>query len=152
MLIPGSSEEQQKKFWSNVAFYNFVQRSVKQNHETPSKDDFKDGWPPFFKLIEVIKPSVCIFLGTTSANFLKRAAAALKIDSLGKLEVEHIIKEGAKRRYRAINCSFVNTDNENIELIFIKHPSQFFSTDLWREYLEKKISPQLEWLKDSINT
>jgi len=69
LLIPGSpiSEEQEWKLWSNVAFYNFMQTSVKKNTR-PSPKNFSNGWPPFFYLIKVINPSVCIFLGASAAQ------------------------------------------------------------------------------------
>lgn len=148
LLIPGSSlsKEQERKLWSNVAFYNFVQRSVRKNDnkDKPSKDDFYKGWPPFFKLVKVINPAVCIFLGASSAQQFSKANQTLK---------QNITLSKDKKINGAwARSGTFSSDNGNIELVFIKHPSSRFSTNLWREYLEEKILPQHEWLKNSINT
>ena len=41
----------------------------------------------------------------------------------------------------------ISNSNQSIELIFIKHPSQFFSWKNWNTYLNSKIGTQLNFLK-----
>lgn len=143
MRLLALSNDKKAKFWSNIAFYNFIQKPVEKNTR-PVSTDFNDGWSPFFDLIKVINPSVCIFLGASAAQQFSRANQILKRNVT--------LSKDKKINGAWARSGTFSSDKGNIELVFIKHPSSRFSNDLWRKYLEKRISPQLEWLKDSINT
>ena len=55
-----------KKFWSNVAFYNFVQEVMHSKDSIPSDDNFSEAWICFCDVIDIINPDFCLFLGVRS--------------------------------------------------------------------------------------
>ena len=50
--------------WSKIAFYNFIQRPMKQSNAVPEEQDYLVAWRCFADLIKVLKPTDCIFIGT----------------------------------------------------------------------------------------
>jgi len=52
-----------EEFWNSVAFWNFVQRSMKDAKEQPTGADFEDGHDRFLELIQLtLKPRPCHIL------------------------------------------------------------------------------------------
>lgn len=56
--------------WSDLAFYNFVQRPMEYalRKERPAWDDWAAGWTVFQSVVNVLRPSHCIFIGVAAAN------------------------------------------------------------------------------------
>ncbi|MGJ1507888.1 uracil-DNA glycosylase family protein [Sphingobacterium siyangense] len=114
--------------WNQAAFYNFIQRPLATKHDRPSKTDFLTGWKSFEKIIEILKPNLCVFLGSAAANtFNESFAKGNKVDKTIKWH------DNINRTYLKTS-SLINEDMET-NLIFIKHPSQYISLDKWREKL-----------------
>lgn len=124
--------DEEKK--SKVAFYNFIQREMDGNKDRPSKSDYEHGWKAFFELANALKPNKVIFLSVAVGNeyipFAKEIAT-----SLNWVQNKHT-REHKVSRYKSREISLTK-DHRTMEMFFIKHPSQFFSTDKWKEYLKK---------------
>jgi len=58
-----------EKFWSKVAFYNFIQRPMKSISERPSNSDYRDSFNIFINLVKKISVTHCIFLGNSSQKY-----------------------------------------------------------------------------------
>jgi len=119
-----SSNERAEK-WIHLAFYNFIQRPMKNNKKRPTLDDIKKGWKVFAELIKILKPTHCIFIGFAAA------------DCNNPYKCERGEKVG---RYAARLFSIELEDENTCRCIAIKHTSQYFSWEEWRNLLiDKKI-------------
>ena len=120
-------------FWNQVAFYNFIQRPMSSNALRPTTDDFITGWDVFTKISETLQPHTAIFIGTTSASFLKRPSVNINN------KFHDVICEDKK-----INGSYPKTSSltlesgNTVQLIFIRHSSSRFSWEKWNQFLNKK--------------
>lgn len=131
------------KLWNNIAYYNFVQRSMNTNKGRPDKNDFVLGWEVFFKLSEILQPKICIFVGTSSSNYLQ-SFINLNTKDTKLIEFKWLDKIGRTHpRYAKINFK-----NFIFEIYFIQHTSQYFSWSKWHKYLEGKIPNEIIFLKD----
>lgn len=128
VLFGTNSPEEMNNLWSNISYYNIVQRFMNYK-ERPTERDFLNGWETFIKLIQIIKPTVCIFIGVTASNTYSRVMHSLGVDS-SNLEWKNRIGNAYARR-----ATLYNINGENINLHFIQHTSQYFSWSKWRKYL-----------------
>lgn len=133
-------------FWNLVCYYNFIQRPMVTNKSRPKLNDFIEGWETFFKIIEIIKPKVCLFIGTSSANSLKNSIQDTNF------KIKSLKWEDKLNGAYAKSAIITDIDNNEIKLIFIKHTSQMYSWEKWNKYLEKNIGYQLNWLNEKVKS
>lgn len=131
-------------FWSLVSFYNFVQRPMDTNKGRPSYEDFYNGWFPFLEIVKLLKPKTCLFIGTSAANSLAHAVQNTDF-SVDEVKWEDYISNAYAKTARIKD----NEENET-QLIFIRHTSQMFSWSKWNDYLQKKIPSELNWLSEQL--
>jgi hypothetical protein len=131
------------ELWNKVSFYNFIQRPMNKGAkatqgiiERPRKADFTKGWDIFFNVIKNTRPDYCVFLGNTAANYFNESCVKNNIDHKQVVWQDKINGSYFKK-------SEVLIDGHKTELIFIKHPSSYFSTSKWREVIDKKY-PNIE--------
>lgn len=128
-----------KEFWNNVCYYNFIQRPMEGVKSRPKTSDFLTGWEVFESLINLIKPAIVIFIGTSSANYLSRY----------KKNNTSLIKPFDWND--KINGAYAkSTEFDNTKILAIKHTSSRFSSEKWNEYLNKKIRNELKWHYEKI--
>lgn len=127
------------KLWENLAFYNFIQRPMQSSKARPTPEDFKAGWKAFSKVIHILQPKLCIFVGVGAANYFNLSMTALKIPH------EKVSFHGSIKRVKARQCS-VTTDGAERKIIYIRHTSQFFPYWEWNNYLEKTIPDSINHL------
>lgn len=118
--------------WKEFSFYNFVQRLLTYNinlKERPSNEDFSSGWRVFCDIIKTLKPSECLFVGVTAANYFN--------DAMATLGMEHtkVTYEGYFNSTRMKKAS-VTIDGLTTQILFIKHTSNFFSWPIWHEQVK----------------
>lgn len=116
------SDEQKIELWQGVAFFNLIQRllSSRKDVARPNGDDFYKGWKVFFDIVDIIDPKVCLVLGKSSWGPLGGYMTNNK-DWMGE--------------FRGENVAIISKDDRKIKLIFIKHPSSYFSWTKWAEAL-----------------
>lgn len=125
-------------FWSDVAFFNIVQRPMwyrDGNPERPTWEDFWAGWEAFIKVVEILKPDHILFIGVEAANHFN--------GFMSRHEREHVEVKWAEK----VGSAYARTANLLIDgkvtpLHFIKHCGSYFSTDRWSEYLHRS-APEL---------
>ncbi|GIZ08037.1 hypothetical protein [Flavobacterium sp. UMI-01] len=130
-------------FWSKVGFYNLIQRPMKLLSERPNQNDFKNYLKVAIKMIEnlQIKPTHLIFLGNSSERYF---------NSLINESDQFVLLEDNEEkigRYWAFH-KVIKSNNNIINVFFIKHPSSYFSWKKWNSYLND-IEPNFLKLKDS---
>jgi hypothetical protein len=119
-----------ENFWSNLSFYNFIQRKMTNNVERPSKNDFLSGWNVLLKVLEVIKPDYCLFFGLSAADYFNDYC------NKNNLKFSKIVwADRISNSYYKTGSLFLN--DIEIKLVFVKHPSKFFKVEEWQKALEK---------------
>lgn len=129
--------------WDKIAFYNFVQRPMKTLEERPIGEDFANGWRNFIDVVKIIKPTICIFIGNSAANFFDESMATLNIRHTDVVLSKFL--NGAWAKYSEL---FVN--DLFIPIHSIRHPARFFSWRSWNEYLFEKIPNTMLFLKQQV--
>lgn len=123
----GINNNDTERLWENVAFYNFIQRPMKNlKKDRPSKNDFIKGWKVLFKLLDILTPDYCLFIGTTSANFLNNAIPK----NMERIKISY--KKLDKKKYSKIARLF---EIGKTKCISIQHTSHHFSHEKWRNFL-----------------
>lgn len=144
--IMGNDSFNSNDFWNLLSFYNFIQKPMNTNNGRPTKNDFYQGWFSFFKVIEILKPNTCIFIGTESTNSFQKAI----LESNYKIELfERDEKISGVYPKRAV---LIDSQDNKIELYFIKHTSKYFSWEKWNSYLQNQMTKQINWLKNEVST
>ena len=129
----GSDEIETKKFWNNVVSTNFIQRALNYSYkERPSSDDYTIAWKVLFDLYSLLNPKYCIFFGNSAIHSLKHN---IKLSNYQMKEISWDIKIG---RYYGYSIKIYN-NQDSIDLIFLKHPSSYYSWEPWRKYLIDKV-------------
>ncbi len=127
-----------EKFWNKTAYYNFIQRAMLSNTARPTNEDYKNGWQNFIEISKILEPDICIFLGTTSARYFWKTMKQLKITYVtpkNHQKISNTIPKTAK----------VISNEKKIKLIFIKHPSQYFSWSKWNIFLKSEMPKYFVW-------
>ncbi|MFC6269462.1 hypothetical protein [Frigoriflavimonas asaccharolytica] len=130
----GNSTINKEKLWQEIAFYNFVQRTMDYSsfdgnkYEQPTIADFDEGWKVFADVIKILKPTDCIFIGVTAATSFERMMDALNIQ-----RTERIYQDKINSAKPATTSVIIDGLKTNIS--FIKHSSAYFSPESWRPFL-----------------
>lgn len=134
----GTSKIDETKIWSQLAYYNFIQRSMnysningQKNTEQPTINDFDLGWETFVEVTKILKPTDCIFIGVRAAEPFERMMDKLNIKRTDRVvhpEINNVSPRTAS----------IKIDGQLINLTFIKHTSAYFSTEAWSGFLNNK--------------
>lgn len=131
-------------FWNLTSFYNFIQRPMETNKGRPSYEDFYNGWKIFFEVTKELKPKTCLFLGTSAANSLMEAIKNTEFTTSGIKVKDQISNTYAK------TATIKDTSGNEIDIIFIRHPSKMFSWNKWNNFLKKTIPNELNWFDNKL--
>lgn len=124
------------RFWSNLIYYNFVQRLMDYSiapPERPTWEDFVAGWKTFIELVKISRPSYCVFIGVEAFHSFNYSMEQSKIEHS---TVEWADKIGSTYARRAT----ITLDGKDIHLIGMQHFGKFFSWSRWNDYLNKEYS------------
>lgn len=133
-----------QKFWDLLAFYNFVQRPMFSSKHRPNTKDFKDGWRTFYKVIDVIKPTVIIFIGVKASDFLNKSL------KMSEYSIENYKwDDKISRTYPRIG-NLIAKDGNSTQIIFMQHSGHHFSHHEWNKYLKKNLGTKLVCLKKNV--
>lgn len=134
------SPENVKSFWSKVAFYNFIQEPMKHKDEKPSDKYIADGWRCLAGVIEVLHPTSILIIG------VRNDCCSDKINGKG-IRLEDFKND---IYYKINGCTprigKIIFGNDIIPITLIKHTSQRYSCDSWREYLEERDHEMMDYL------
>jgi len=140
----GGNKFNKNSFWNLVSFYNIVQRPmnyIDPNRDQPNEKDFQDGWRIYYRIIEILKPETVIFFGLNSVvNFQDDT-----LNNWNRVSFKQLNKIGAN-----YPRSIVLKDGESneVNMLFVKHPSRYFSHSRWHEFLKEKIPTQINHLQN----
>ena len=121
-----------KPLWERIAFYNFIQEPMKQRDAKPTIEQYKIAWQCFIKIVKIIQPTDCIFVGVRSETCFGSCMDELGIKN-SITNMPEIINGACPRE------AFIKSDEVNLRLLFIKHTSMGFSYNDWHEFLKKEM-------------
>ena len=125
--------------WRHLAFCNFIQRPIKDPGERPRQDEFFGGWRYFMELLKRLRPDTVLFVGVSAANHFKGAMSALGIEHTMKVET---MRNGAYPR--DFSATF---DGMSVRMMAIRHVSQYFAWETWRDFLAQKLPEDVAYLR-----
>ena len=131
------------RFWGDTAYYNFVQRAMHYDRdggpERPGWEDFFAGWKVFLAVVNILRPSHCLFLGAQASNHFvlaMQAHNALFSDFRWTKKINRTYAREAR----------LTVAGHALELCFIKHPGKYFSPDDWHDFLQSRFAGLMAWL------
>lgn len=135
--------QQKQHLWSSVAYYNRVQRAMDNADARPTKEDYCIAWDTFFPVISVLQPGYCLFAGVEISDYVDELKAAAHRHSyvVSALARRPVIGRTAPRV-----ATVANAAGEVTRLVFIKHPSSFFSWEKWGHFLQEELLGYRRWL------
>lgn len=129
--------------WQKIAYYNFIPRIMNTNDERPTDDEFISSWKLFLKVIELIKPTDCIFMGIKAANYYNNAMEKFQINYS---PVDMIDKVG-KVYPRSVNLLI---SGYNLRLNFIQHPSRIMNYNIWSQFLKENAKEAINFIDETV--
>lgn len=133
------SNSEREDLWPYISFHEFVQRPMSNLDEKPTDEDFNLGAIIFKDILNVLEPRTCIFYGSSYRKIQT-------IENEFGVEVEWPTNEQINRTYPKI----LNIDkgkNKPTRIIFVKHPSSYFSWDLWHQFIVKNLPSSFHWIE-----
>ncbi len=131
--------ENRTTLWRHLAFCNFIQRPMRNPRERPSPDEFFGGWRHFVELLKRLRPNTVLFVGVSAANQFGGAMSALGIDHSMNVEA---MRNGASPR--DFSATF---DGMSARMLAIRHVSQYFAWETWRDFLAQKLPEDVAYLR-----
>ena len=131
LLLFGTEQYKRERFWSDVAFYNLVQRPMYDRWERPSWEDFVSGWSTFTDVIRILKPSHALFIGVSAFYFFNYSMSEQNADFTEVQWAEQVGRTYGRK-------ASISTGSETVALIGVQHTSQYFSWSSWRDYLGRR--------------
>ena len=127
-MLFGTVEYNRTRFWNDVAFYNFIQRPMKNQKERPTWQDCVSGWSTFAQVVRVLNPSHALHLGVGRFNSFNDSIDEQNADFTRVQCTEQIIRDYGRK-------ASISAGSETVALIGIRHPGSYFSWGCWRDYL-----------------
>ena len=131
------------RLWSDSAYYNFIQRPMDYNREggreRPTGDDYMTGWRVFAEVVRIIRPSHCLFIGVTAANFFNPWIASQNLLSGNVSKTQTISRTSAR-------AGKLEVTGTTTELIFVKHLGMPINCSKWNDYVQAQHADFMSWL------
>jgi hypothetical protein len=128
-------DEQKQKLWTSVVYHNLVLDALPSLRDRPTEAQYLAGWVELLALCELLGIEQCLVYGLESKKLraLQLAAKQRNLD-FRKIKVETMVGRNQAR--------FVTLGSgaQSIKLLFVRHPSAFFSWKAWGPVLRDKLS------------
>ncbi len=125
---------EKNELWNSVVYHNLVTRVMKTVKKRPSQDDYYKGWETFAKLIDVIRPKQVLVYGLE----IKKITALHDFCKTNDFHYEQrkIPTKVGKSFPRVVN---ITIDQLELKILFIRHPSAYFSWKKWAPIIESEL-------------
>ncbi|CAG9183877.1 hypothetical protein CURE108131_19155 [Cupriavidus respiraculi] len=120
------SHDQKNSLWSSVAYHNLVLRPLASSHVRPSDEDYRTGWTELLDLCDLLDIGQCLVYGLESPK-----RQALKYVAAQRQMTCAIQKVGPKIGSHQPRVARLTMGDRQLKLLFIRHPSAFFSWKRW---------------------
>lgn len=128
------TNEEKAEFWNSVVYHNLVSRIIKTKKHRPSYNDYYLGWKIFDKLISVFDVDQVIVYGLETVK-IKAFKSYFKDVGIAPLKSSNLEKVGRSKPKKFI----IEKDGKNLSILFIRHPSAYFSWKKWSSVIQSEI-------------
>ncbi|MGY6121586.1 hypothetical protein ACW9YQ_14665 (plasmid) [Paraburkholderia strydomiana] len=125
------SDTQKQTLWSSVAYHNLVLDAMQTVKHRPSQDQYQKGWDAALDLFDVLGVEQCLVFGVESISSLRLASSARELHCLIR---RHPAKVG---RFRPSSGTVRTKSGRQVSLLFVRHPSSFFSWRNWAPVVQE---------------
>lgn len=128
-------ESQKLGFWTSVAYHNLVLEALpsrKRKHR-PTLAHFVKGWEEVLELCELLSVEQILVYGVSSAYALREVCKSRALPCT-------VQKSGAAVSNCRPRIGVVQTRERNIKLVFIRHPSEYFSWEGWSPIIRSNLN------------
>lgn len=130
-----------KEMLRKIAYYNFIQRLMDYScKERPQVEDYRTAWECFLKVVNVLQPTDCIFVGLKSTQAFEEVMNERGIQH-SDIEILEVVNNSYPRKV-TIELESGNT----LDILFIRHSSAYFSPEQWHEFLKRQLPKMMKWL------
>lgn len=129
------SEEQKLALWSSVAYHNLVLDPLKSLKARPSYSQYLEGWNELLELTHLMAVDQAIIYGLESKKIDALAEAAKRRGSI--LQRSPMQTKVGRSRPKLIT---IRDGDRAMKLLFIRHPSAFFSWRKWAPVIREHLS------------
>jgi hypothetical protein len=116
-------------FWNKVVYCNLVQKAMLDSKSRPTLNDFENGANVFCKILLKLKPKACLMAGLSSLNYVYRFSSENDFKVIENITFGNVGR--SKPRYLKLE----HESGYTVDLIFIQHPSKYFSYNAWGNFL-----------------
>jgi hypothetical protein len=127
-------DEQKWALWTSVVYHNLVLSPLSDIEQRPSQTQFRKGWSEVLDLCDLLRVEQLLVYGVGSAGALLAAAQSKGLSC-------HI-RKGPKVGRCTARLGLIDTGNVQIKLLFIRHPSEFFSWKRWGRVIRENLTFQ----------
>tara|TARA_Y100001951_G_scaffold104157_1_gene114963 strand:- start:542 stop:1240 length:699 start_codon:yes stop_codon:yes gene_type:complete len=129
------TNEEKAHLWNSVVYHNLVCRVLETNRHRPSYDDYYTGWKVFDKLTTVFDIDQVIVYGLESPKIIAFNSYYKDIGIL-PVQTSNLCKVGRTKPKKYI----IEKDGKDINILFIRHPSAFFSWRKWSTVIQSEMA------------
>lgn len=132
------TDSQKRRLWTSVVYHNLVLQLLESSKHRPELGQFKAGWHEALDLCDMLGIEQCLVYGVASVKALREVVAERNLQSCIR-----------RVKQKVGNCypysGMVGSGERQLKLLFIRHPSSYFSWKKWGPTVRENLS--LEFLK-----
>lgn len=125
------SDQQKLALWHGVAYHNLVLKLLESRRRRPTPEQYADGWRELFGLCQLMDVQQCLVYGLEAVKLRTLASAAAQCGHACTIEAAGPL--GARQ-------ATVQLGDATLRLLFIRHPSAFFSWRQWAPIVRGKLA------------
>lgn len=129
------SKEKKLSLWKSVAYHNLVLDLLPSKKHRPSSEQYVAGWRALFPLCQKLGVQQCVVYGLERPK--RRALNDVLVDNKADFFWRKIAVPKSKSNAHVLQC--VLPCGQTLKLIFIRHPSAFFSWRNWSSVLAQEL-------------
>jgi hypothetical protein len=133
-LASNPKDEQKRSLWTSVAYHNLVLEPLRDIEHRPSQDQFRKGWAEVLDLCGLLSVQQLLVYGVGSASALREVALSKNLSCR--------IEKGEKVGRCTARRGLIDAGDSQIKVLFIRHPSEFFSWKRWGRVIHENLAVQ----------
>lgn len=126
-----------ESFWTSVIYHNLVLEPMSTKTKRPVYQQYVDGWEMFIELAEMLQPAQCIVYGLETIKLKSLNEVCARRET--SLQLEKLRNKVSRSYPRRV---ILPLSYGTLKMLFIRHPSQYFSWKNWGNILREEIQLQ----------
>ncbi|MTV38261.1 hypothetical protein [Duganella radicis] len=122
------SKAEREVLWRQMAYHNLVLRMMDSVKERPRRSDYLHGWKSLIELAQSLALQRCVVYGLDP---VKLAALRDLLDQPGAPVLVERKRLPVIGRSKPLRMTLELRGGQSLALLFIRHPSAYFSWDKW---------------------